>query len=126
MASYPHRLLVVTSALSQVKSQYPHAGVHPNRITQSLVAILAGLQLPFLCTETHELGEELVASISIKSICTTGWKSTATAGSSPTMISDHDFERRSSDLRRIHVFSESDKVFAQHNGFPAPGAKSCH
>jgi hypothetical protein len=62
MASYPHRLLVITSPLSQVKSRYPHAGVHPNRITQSLVAILAGLQVPFLCTETHELGEELVAS----------------------------------------------------------------
>jgi hypothetical protein len=62
MASYPHRLLVITSPLSQVKSRYPHAGVNPNRITQSLVAILAGLQLPFLCTETHELGEELVAS----------------------------------------------------------------
>src|SRR4030095_189643 len=28
----------------------------------SLIAVLAGLQVPFLCTETHELGEELVAS----------------------------------------------------------------
>jgi ERCC4-type nuclease len=62
MAQYHHRLLVVTSPLSQVKSRYPQAGVHPNRITQSLVAILAGLPVPFLCTETHELGEELVAS----------------------------------------------------------------
>ena len=62
MAQYPHRLLVITSPLSQIKSRYPHASVHPNRITQSLVAILAGLQVPFLCTETHELGEELVAS----------------------------------------------------------------
>lgn len=62
MAQYDHRLLVVTNALSQVKSPYPHSGVHPNRITQSLVAVLAGLQIPFLCTETHELGEELVAS----------------------------------------------------------------
>lgn len=62
MAQFPHRLLVVTSPLSQVKSRYPHSGAHPNRITQSLVAMLAGLQIPFLCTETHELGEELVAS----------------------------------------------------------------
>ena len=62
MALYPHRLLVVTSPLSQVKSQYLHAAINPNRVTQSLVAILAGLQVPFLCTETHELGEELVAS----------------------------------------------------------------
>jgi hypothetical protein len=36
--------------------------VDPNRVTQSLNAVLAGLQVPFLCTETHELGEELAAS----------------------------------------------------------------
>ncbi len=30
--------------------------------TQSLNAALAGLQVPFLCSETHELGEELAAS----------------------------------------------------------------
>ena len=62
MSRYPHRLLVITAALSQVKSPYPLGGANPNRITQSLIAILAGLQFPFLCTETHELGEELVAS----------------------------------------------------------------
>ena len=62
MSRYPHRLLVITAALSQVKSTYPFAGAHPNRVTQSLIAMLAGLQVPFLCTETHELGEELVAS----------------------------------------------------------------
>jgi len=62
MAEFPHRLLVITSPLSQVKSRYPYSGVHPNQITQSLIAILAGLRIPFLCTETHELGEELVAS----------------------------------------------------------------
>jgi hypothetical protein len=47
--------------LSEVKSPYPYAG-NPNRITQSLIAMLAGLQVPFLCAETHELGEELIAS----------------------------------------------------------------
>jgi hypothetical protein len=62
MARYPHRLLVVTSALSQVKSPYAHASVDPNRTTQFLVAVLAGLQVPFVCSETHELGEELVGS----------------------------------------------------------------
>ena len=62
MAQYPHRLLLVTSTLSQIKSPSSHAGVNPNRITQSLIALLAGLQVPFLCSETHELGEELVAS----------------------------------------------------------------
>jgi ERCC4-type nuclease len=62
MAGYPHRLLVVTTGLSQVKSPYPHSGTDPNRIMQSLIAALAGLQVPFLCTEGQDLGEELVAS----------------------------------------------------------------
>ena len=62
MAQHPHCLLVITAALSQVKSPYPYASLSPNRITQSLIAVLAGLQVPFLCTETHELGEEIVAS----------------------------------------------------------------
>jgi ERCC4-type nuclease len=61
MAQCPHRLLLITSSLSQIKSPYSHGG-NPNRITQSLIAMLAGLQIPFLCSETHELGEEIVAS----------------------------------------------------------------
>ena len=61
MTQYPYRLLAITAAVSHVKSEYFHFG-NPNHITQSLIAILAGLQIPFLCSETHELGEELVAS----------------------------------------------------------------
>ena len=61
MAQCPHRLLLITTSLSQIKSPYSYGG-KPNRITQSLIAILAGLQVPFLCSETHELGEEIVAS----------------------------------------------------------------
>lgn len=33
MAEYPHRLLVVTAALSQVKSRYPHSTVNPENPT---------------------------------------------------------------------------------------------
>jgi ERCC4-type nuclease len=62
MSQYPQRLLVITAALSQVKSPYAHSAASPNRILQSLIAALAGLALPFLCVETHELGEEIVAS----------------------------------------------------------------
>ena len=62
MSQYPHRLLVITAALSQVMSPHLHVGGSPNRMTQSLIAVLVGLQVPFLCTETHELGEEMVAS----------------------------------------------------------------
>ena len=62
MSRYPHRLLVVTAALSEVKSPYGGTSINPNRITQSLIAALAGLGVPFLCVETHELGEEIVAS----------------------------------------------------------------
>jgi hypothetical protein len=52
MAGYPHRLLVVTSTLSQVKSPYDHAKVDPNRVMQFLIATLAALQVPFVCSET--------------------------------------------------------------------------
>jgi ERCC4-type nuclease len=62
MSETPHPLLVVTAALSQVKSRYEHSRVSPNQITQSLVAAVAGLGVPFLCVDTHELGEEIVAS----------------------------------------------------------------
>lgn len=62
MSRFPHRLLVITAALSQVKSSYSHSRANPNRITQSLIAALAGLGVPFLCVETHEMGEEIVAS----------------------------------------------------------------
>ncbi len=62
MSAFPDRLLVVTAALSQVKSRYEHSPANPNQITQSLIAALAGLRVPFLCVETHEMGEEIVAS----------------------------------------------------------------
>jgi ERCC4-type nuclease len=62
MADLPHSLLVVTAPLSEIKSEYPYRAANPNRITQSLIAVLAGLRLPFICTETHELAEEIVAS----------------------------------------------------------------
>jgi len=62
MSAYPYRLLVVTASLSEVKSSYGGTSVSPNRITQSLVAALAGLGVPFPCTDTHELGAEIVAS----------------------------------------------------------------
>jgi ERCC4-type nuclease len=62
MRDYPHSLLVVTASLGEIKSEYPYRAANPNRITQSLIAVLAGLGVPFICTETHELGEEIVAS----------------------------------------------------------------
>jgi hypothetical protein len=62
MNQYRYRLLAITAALSQIKSPQPHGGGSLNRLTQSLIAALAGLQIPFLCTETHELGEEMIAS----------------------------------------------------------------
>lgn len=62
MRDYPHALLVVTASLTEIKSEYPYRAANPNRITQSLIAVLAGLGVPFICTESHELGEEIVAS----------------------------------------------------------------
>jgi hypothetical protein len=40
----------------------PFSKVNPNRVLQSLIAALVGLDLPFVCTETHELGEEITAA----------------------------------------------------------------
>ena len=62
MSEIPHSLLVVTASLTEIKSEYPYRAANPNRIAQSLIAVLAGLGVPFICTETHELGEEIVAS----------------------------------------------------------------
>jgi len=62
MSELPHSLLVITAPLSEIKSEYPYRAANPNRITQSLIAVLVGLRVPFICTETHELGEEIVAS----------------------------------------------------------------
>ena len=62
MAERPHSLLVVTSSLTEIKSEYAYRAANPNCITQSLLAVLTGLRLPFICTDTHELGEEIVAS----------------------------------------------------------------
>ena len=45
-----------------MKSPYPFSAVNPNVVIQSLMATFVGLGVPFLCTESHELGEELVAS----------------------------------------------------------------
>jgi hypothetical protein len=86
MAQHPHRLLVITSTLSQVKSPYAHTSVDPNRTTQFLIAVLAGLQVPFLCSETHELGEDSWVRTYTKFISTTGWNPTITAGFYQTPI----------------------------------------
>lgn len=45
MSEYSHRLLVITTALSQVKSLQPYGSGSPNRLTQSLIAVLAGLKV---------------------------------------------------------------------------------
>ena len=62
MSAFPDRLLVITAAISQIKSRYEHSPANPNQITQSLMATLAGMRVPFLCVDTHELGEEIVES----------------------------------------------------------------
>lgn len=62
MSGHPHRLLVITAPLSRIKTPYPHSAASPNRIFQSLIALLAGLNVPFLCTDNQNLGEEVVAS----------------------------------------------------------------
>jgi ERCC4-type nuclease len=62
MSRYSSRLLAISTSLSQLKSPYENSGSNPNHIIQSLMAMLVGLQVSFLCTNTPELGEEMVAS----------------------------------------------------------------
>src|SRR5207253_3065270 len=62
MSVYPHRLLVITATLSSIKSPYAFSHCNPNHVMQALIALLAGWGVPFVCTETHELGEETMAS----------------------------------------------------------------
>jgi ERCC4-type nuclease len=62
ISAYPHRLLVITATLSSIKSSYAFSNCNPNQIMQALIAVLAGWGVPFVCTETHELGEEIIAS----------------------------------------------------------------
>ena len=62
MSTYPHKLLMITAPLCSVKAQYEFSASDPNRIMQALIATVAGWGIPFVCTETHELGEEIAAS----------------------------------------------------------------
>lgn len=62
LGEMPDSLLIVDAAFGQVKAQYEFSGADPNRITQSLISVLAGLRVPFICVETHDLGAEAVAS----------------------------------------------------------------
>ena len=81
MVRYPHRLLLITSTLSQIKSPYSHAGVNPNRITQSLIAMLLGCRYPSCAAKPASWGKKSWLPISTKSISTTGWKPMTMAGS---------------------------------------------
>lgn len=62
MSTYPHKLLVITAPLSGVKSRYAFSASNPNHVMQALMAALVGWGIPFVCTESHELGEEIAAS----------------------------------------------------------------
>jgi ERCC4-type nuclease len=75
MAQYPHRLLLVTSSLSQIKSPYSHGG-NPNRITQSLIAMLAGLQIPFYAVKPMSWTRKSSPPIFTKCISTIGLRQT--------------------------------------------------
>ena len=105
MARPPHRLLVITSTLSQIKSPYSHGNVDPNRITQFLIATLTGLQVPFVCSETHELGEELVASY-LCQVHLHHWLECNDYGR--FLIDDESV--------RMSEVSSVDGIFADHNG----------
>lgn len=54
-----HQSVVVAvagTAFGLLDEHYPQAAANLNRILQSLIALLARLKVPSLCTATHELG----------------------------------------------------------------------
>ena len=112
MSRYPHRLLVITTTLSRVKSLQPHGGGSPNRLTQSLIAVLAGLQIPFLCRRATNWEKRWSPRTSTRFISIIGWKLTTTADSWPITTSDtsnlfHDF-------LRSYRLPKTDRNFADH------------
>jgi hypothetical protein len=54
--------IVASVQLGKANSYYQVLAINDARITQSLIAVLAGMRLPFLCIDTHERDEEIVAS----------------------------------------------------------------
>jgi hypothetical protein len=79
MAELPHSLLVVTAPLSQIKSAYPFASLNlPNRITQSLIAVLTGLRLPSSAPKLTNSEKRSSPPISIRPSYMIGWSATAT------------------------------------------------
>jgi hypothetical protein len=72
MAEYPHCLLVVTAALSQVKSPYPHSAVNPNQITQS--PCLPDWEYRLSALRRTKWAKRFSHHICIKCAFITGWK----------------------------------------------------
>jgi len=87
---FPHRLLVTSSPLSQIKSPYRHADVNPNRITQPLGRSLPDCTYLSCARKPTSRARNLWPLISTKCIYTTGWKRTAIAGSWSMAISDQE------------------------------------
>jgi hypothetical protein len=86
MAEYPQRLLIITAALSQVKSPYLHNNVSPNKITQSLIAALVGLQVPFFASRRTNSARRLPPPFYIRHTSITGLKPTTMAAAWLTTI----------------------------------------
>jgi|SRR6516162_10333300 hypothetical protein len=86
MSTYPHRLLVITAALSSVKSRYPFSPSNPNRVIQSLLAVLAGWNVPSSARKPTNWEKNSWHPTCTRFIFTAGWRPTATEDASPIMI----------------------------------------
>jgi ERCC4-type nuclease len=74
MSRLPHRLVLITAPLSQVKSRYPHSAANPNQITQSLVAMLAAWACRSSAQRRTSWVKKLSLRFSIRSSFMTGWR----------------------------------------------------
>src|SRR2546428_7549142 len=73
MSRYPQRLLVITAALSQVKSPYPFSAVNPNVVIQSLMATFVGLACPSFAPRATSWGKNWLPRFCTRHFFTTGW-----------------------------------------------------
>lgn len=72
MSQLPHSLLVITASLREIKSEYPYSPASPNRIMQSLIAVLRGCAYRLSAPRPTNSGRKSWHLTSIRPSCTTG------------------------------------------------------
>jgi hypothetical protein len=86
MSHLPHSLLVITAPLAEIKTEYPYRAANPNRITQSLIAVLRDCACTSSALIRTNSARRSSPPVSIRRFCMIGWNITATAATWPMEI----------------------------------------